>query len=441
MQSYDVVVVGCGVAAGYFCRELVERNYKRRVLVIGDEPHLPYERPALTKGYLINKGIDVANFYTCVGSGGTKLDHEFYKKNGIHFKFNTKVTGIDFGDKVVSCDNDEKVKANHAIVLGMGSRSTRLEDFRMPVEHIKSGIHYIRDIADTDRLIAHASSLPRGSNIVILGGGYIGMESAAGLIKYGHKITMVFPEPKVMDRFMTQRLADFYESRYRSAGVTILKGDLASGLLATAHGAVNEVKLKSGKSLSADLVIVGVGARPNVELAKDELEIHKAPPGGVIVNDDMTTSMNNVLVIGELAALKSKDGTINRFEHVHYARQTAMRAARTLAAMDGTISDPDSPFIYEPYFYSRVLNLGWVLYGQTPPADKADVHYQGDMSELGDSKFAAFWVCNQARKVVGAFMEGGSSEENADVKRIVSQGASWPLKTEFLPKAESPKLN
>jgi len=437
--SADIVVVGCGVAAGYFCRELVESLNKWSVTVIGNEPHLPYERPALTKGYLVKGGFPVSNFHTCVGSGGNNLDAEYYKNNNIKFILNSNVDKIDVKSKEVHLSNDTTISAGKVLVLAMGSRPTTLEDFKMPLSHVKTGIHYIRDVEDTDKVIKHSKDLPKESNVVIMGGGYIGMETSAGLIGYGHQITMVFPEEKVMDRFMTKEIADFYEGRYKTAGINIVKGDLVTSVVANDDGSVKGVTLKSGITMLCDLLVVGVGARPNVDLVKGQLDLLERAPGGVIVNSDMEASVEGTYVIGELAANKDANGDVNRYEHVHYARLVAMQAAKKIARLSlGQVdaSSSSDAFRYSPYFYSRIMNLGWVLYGETPQAG-VEVCYVGDLSNEGNGRFAAFWVSNDTKKVVGGFLEGGSPDEVNELRAIVSEGRVWPLSESLLKEGSS----
>jgi len=430
-SSSDIVVVGCGVAAGYFCRELVNSLNKWSVTVIGNEAHLPYERPALTKGYLVKGGFPVENFHTCVGSGGDKLDADFYEKNNIKFILNTNVNKIDVNSKKVHLSNNTVISADKALVLAMGSRATTLEDFKMPVSHIKSGIHYLRNVADTDNVIKIANAMPKGSNVVIMGGGYIGMETSAGLIGYGHKISMVFPEEKVMDRFMTKEIADFYEGRYKTAGINIIKGDLITSVEANDDGSVKEVTLKSGNKMPCDLLVVGVGARPNVDLVEGQLQLLERAPGGIIVNSNMESSVNGVYVAGELAANKDSTGNVTRYEHVHYARLSAMQAAKKIASLSLAKTNDIPAFQYTPYFYSRVMNLGWVLYGETPQKG-ADIHYVGDMNIEGNGIFAAFWVSQEGNKVIGGFLEGGTPEQVKEINTIVSEGRKWPLSEPFL---------
>lgn len=118
---------------------------------------------------------------------------------------------------------------------------------------------------------------------VCIGGGYIGMECAAVLAMNGLDVTMVFPESRIMERLLTPELAAFYEGFYSSKGIKMLKGELVTALEGSA-GRVTQAVLKSGEKLATDLVIVGVGARPNVELVKGQVELLEGPPGGIKTN-------------------------------------------------------------------------------------------------------------------------------------------------------------
>lgn len=428
--STDVIVVGGGTSAGYFCRGLADNSFAGSVTVIGGEPYLPYERPALTKGYLIKGGFPVGNFATCAGRGLDKQDGAWYTKHNVDFRTSTKVASVDAKAKSVTLADGTVITATTALVVSTGARATTLDDFKTPTNHVKSGLFYLRDVADTDAVIAALKAKGPDARVVLVGGGYIGMETAACLTAHSPKsITMVFPEDCLMARAFNADLAAFYEARYAAEGVTIMKKELVTSLnVDDATGALTSVGLKSGGTVEGDIFIVGVGGRPNTELVAGQLDTLANAPGGIVVDGQMRASAPGVFAIGDIAAYPCTmyGGEVSRFEHVHSARETAFTAAAAVAGAAAA-----APLDYLPHFYSRILDLSWVIYGKC----EGEVHTYGDMSVRDGAKFGAWWV--QSGKVVGGFLEGASDDEVAELKKIAVDRPAWPLSNDILSKIGS----
>jgi monodehydroascorbate reductase (NADH) len=276
-------------------------------------------------------------------------------------------------------------------------------------------VHYLRNIQDADALIGAITSLKAtGGEAVCIGGGYIGMEVAAALSINGLKVTMVFPEGRLMERLLTPKLAAFYEDFYKAKGITLVKEDLVVELEQDAQGAVSCAVLKSGGRLPASLVVVGVGARPNSELLDGQVELIQGPPGGIAVNARLCASASDVFAAGDVAAfpLAAAGGKVQRQEHVAHCRQSA---TFVMAEMMDPGVQPD--YDYLPFFYSRIFSLSWQFYGLA----------EGDAVHFGDfaaGKFGAYWVRDGS--VVGAFLEGGSAEENAAIKKAATERPAAP---------------
>lgn len=428
MATSDVVVVGGGTSSGYFCRGLADNKYGGTVTVLGAEPHLPYERPALTKGYLIKGGFPVANFATCAGRGLDKADKAWYSANKIDFRTGATVSSVDVARKAVTLSDGTVVSATTALVIATGARATTLADFKTRTDHVTAGLFYLRDVADTDAIIAALKAKP-DARVVLIGGGYIGMETAACLTAHTPaSITMVFPEEHIMARAFPPEIAAFYEARYTAAGVTLMPNSLVESVAVDGAGAATAVGLKSGEHLEGDIFIVGIGGRPNTELVAGQLSTLDKAPGGVVVDGQMRASADGVYAIGDIAAYPCKmyGGEVSRFEHVHSCRETALTAAAAVAgAPDATDLD------YLPYFYSRILDLGWVIYGKT----EGEVHTYGAMASTGTAKFGAWWV--KDGKVVGGFLEGFADADEAELKKIAQERPAWPHTNEVLSKIGS----
>lgn len=412
-KQFDVVVLGGGNSSGYVAQAWVKADGgKGKLAIVGDEPYVSYERPALSKAYLFpEKPARLPGFHTCVGGGGERQVPEWYAEQGIEFLTSTKVTSVDVGAKQLTTADGGTIGYGK-LVVATGARPVTLTDFKTPGADLQ-GVHVLRNVQDADSLIAAIQACKAaGGKAVCVGGGYIGMECAACLAMNGLDVTIVFPEDRMMSRLFTPEIAAFYESFYAEKGIKILKGDTVTALEG-ADGKVSVAVLKSGGRLDCSLVLVGVGARPNTDLFKGQVELMEKAPGGITVNGQLQSSNPDVYAVGDVATfpLKLSGGSLVRQEHVTCCRQTATHVVGSLLSPGG----PD--FDYLPFFYSRVFSLSWQFYGLS----------EGECVRHGDpatGKFGAFWVKDGA--VVGAFLEGGAGEENDAIKKAVVQRAAAP---------------
>lgn len=405
-KQYKYIILGGGNAGGYAAARLVEQHAlaPHSLAIVSADAYAPYERPALSKGFLTaNPPARLPGFHTCVGGGGERHGPEWYEQNGIDLYLSTRVASADVKAKELKTADGDSYKYDK-LMVATGSGVVKLSDFGAPGAHLK-GIHYLREMADAFELY-DAMKANDGCNAVVIGGGYIGMECAAALAVNNVNVTMVFPEEHLMPRLFTPEIAQHYEKAYGDKGVRFVKGTLAESLQGDDSGAVKEVKLKNGTTLPADMVVVGVGARPNVELFKDSLQMEA---GGIQVDGYMRTSDASVYAVGDVAAfpLRMYGDRMTRVEHVDHSRKSATHAADAMAA-DGEASGLQ-PYTYLPFFYSRVFSLSWKFWGDTPPG--ADVVLAGKM----DPKLLALWI-SQDSLVLGAFIEGGTEEEEGKVR-------------------------
>ncbi|GMP29280.1 hypothetical protein CsSME_00004455 [Camellia sinensis var. sinensis] len=234
-----------------------------------------------------------------------------------------------------------------------------------------------------------------GGNAVVIGGGYIGMECAASLVINKINVTMVFPEEHCMARLFTPKIASYYEDYYEDKGVKFIKGTVLSSIDMNSDGKVTGVNLGDESHLPADMVVVGIGIRPNTALFEGQLTLEK---GGIKVNGRMQTSNNSVYAIGDVAAFPVKlFGEIRRLEHVDSARKSARHAVAAIMEPEKT-----GEFDYLPFFYSRIFTLSWQFYGD----NAGEVVHFGDFS---GNTFGAYWVSKG--HLVGSFLEGGTKEQ------------------------------
>uniref|UniRef100_A0ACD5YXY2 Uncharacterized protein n=1 Tax=Avena sativa TaxID=4498 RepID=A0ACD5YXY2_AVESA len=421
-RAFAYVILGGGVAAGYAALEFARHRdggvSPGELCIISDEAVAPYERPALSKGYLLPRGAArLPGFHTCVGANDELLTEQWYKDHGIELVLATRVVSADLQQKTLLTNTGETISYG-TLIVATGARASKLEEFGVTGSDA-ANVCYLRSLKDADKMVGVMRSC-HGGNAVVIGGGYIGMECAAALVANEIKVTMVFPGKRCMDRFFTPKIAEFYEKYYAAKGVTFIKGARVTSLEAS-DGRVAAAILRDGRRLPADMVVVGVGARANAGLFDGQLAMEK---GGIRVNGRMQTSDYAVYAVGDVAAFPVAllGGQVRRFEHVDCARRTARRAvAAILEPADGAAEQGKKGYDYLPFFYSRVFGLSWQFYGDN--VGEA-VHF-GDFSPgsgHATAKFVVLWV--SGGRVSGAFIEGGSREENEETAGAVRRGAS-----------------
>ncbi|MCL7039959.1 hypothetical protein MKW94_005313, partial [Papaver nudicaule] len=310
----------------------------------------------------------------------------------IELVLGTRVKSVDVRRKTLLTSLGETISYKY-LIIATGARALKLEEFGVSGPDAEN-VCYLRNVADATRLVEVMQSCP-GGNAVIIGGGYIGMECAASMVINKMNVTMVFPEAHCMARLFTGKIANYYEDYYKSKGVKFIKGTVLSSFEKDSNGKVTSVVLRDGTKLLTDMVVVGIGIRPNTSLIEGQLTLEK---GGIKVNGLMQSSNSSVYAVGDVAAFPVKlFGETRRLEHVDSARKSAKHAVAALMAPNTT-----GDFDYLPFFYSRVFTLSWQFYGD----NVGEVVHYGDFS---GSTFGAYWVKNGY--LVGSFLEGGTKEE------------------------------
>ncbi|KAK6230475.1 hypothetical protein QUC31_001993 [Theobroma cacao] len=408
VKYFRYIIIGGGVAAGYAAREFDRQGLKPGELaIISKEAVAPYERPALSKGYLNPKGAArLPEFHVCVGSGGERLLPGWYKEKGIQLFLSTEIVKVNLGSRTLISAAGETFKYQ-TLIIATGSTVIRLTDFKIEGADAKN-IFYLRELEDADEL-AESMKAKKNGKAVIVGGGYIGLEVGAAMRINNFDVSMIYPEPWCMPRLFTPAIAAFYESYYANKGIKIIKGTVAVGFNANPNGEVTGVKLNNGRVLEADIVVVGVGARPLTTLFKGQVEEEK---GGIKTDKFFKTSMPGVYAVGDVAAFPIKlYNEVRRVEHVDHARKSAEQAVKAIKASE--TGKEIEEYDYLPYFYSRSFNLSWQFYGD----NVGDTVLFGDNNPSSPKpKFGSFWI--KDGKVVGAFLEGGTPEENKAMAKI-----------------------
>jgi 3-phenylpropionate/trans-cinnamate dioxygenase ferredoxin reductase subunit len=310
-----VVIVGAGQAGHQVAASIREHSMSGEVTLIGDEPHLPYQRPPLSKAYLaaeaiVDLGLEDLAFRT----------QSFFADRKIAVRLDQRAKRIDRAGKAVILESGEAVSYDH-LVLATGARNRRL-----PVPGMDfSGVVQLRGLDDA---FALRQRLRTARRVAVIGAGFIGLECAATAAKRGLPVTVVESAPRVMARAVSPEISVAFEAAHRKAGIDLRFGTMALEILGV-NGVATGLRLVDGTTLEADLIIVGVGVLPNQELAA---EAGLAVGDGVIVDHSLLTSDPAISAIGDCARFPSTraEGTA-RLESVQNAADQGRCVAARLA--------------------------------------------------------------------------------------------------------------
>lgn len=343
-----VVVVGGGQAGFQIVASLRDVGYDGAITLVGDG-HLPYQRPPLSKGYL-EAPLSIEQLHY--------RPQDFYDRHRIDVRPGP-ATGLDRRTRTVELVSGERIGYDH-LVLATGCRVRQLG---VPGEQLR-GVHSLRDHGDAVRLVEHLQQVRR---VVVIGAGFIGLEVAAGVGKRGAEVTVIEYAPRAMGRAVSAFMGDYFVQRHREAGTVVLLNTGVSLLHDDGTGAVGGVTTISGQDIAADMVVVGVGVRPNSELAETA---GLTVDNGIVV-DKFLRSVDDpaVFAVGDCALFPdATSGLSVRLESVQNAVDQARYVARRLAG-----GDDDAPAYHAvPWFWTDQLGLKLQIAGLTSGHD----HYE-----------------------------------------------------------------
>ncbi|MEL0065814.1 MAG: FAD-dependent oxidoreductase [Gammaproteobacteria bacterium] len=354
-----IVVIGAGQAAGQAAASLRQEGYEGEITIIGDEAQAPYQRPPLSKAYL---------------SGEVGLDRvlvrpeNFYADKGINLQTGVRVEGINRADKTIATSTGSTLSYDK-LLIATGSRPRILNIEGSDLE----GLHYLRTVDDVDGI---RTAMEAAKNVCIVGGGYIGLEVAAVAKKAGHNVTVLEMEDRILQRVTTAEMSEFYHALHTGRGVDIRVNTMVSGF-AGENGRVTSV-LCGDESIPADLVIVGIGIIPNVELAE---AAGLTCDNGIVVNDHCQTSDPDIYAAGDCTNHPNPilDRRL-RLESVPNAMEQARTACSNMLGGDKT-------YAAVPWFWSDQYELKLQMVGFSADGDQSVL--RGDKAS---NEFAVFYL-------------------------------------------------
>ena len=353
-----MVIIGAGHAAGQAAASLRQEKYTGPITIIGDEAHVPYQRPPLSKAYL---------------SGAQEVDRvylrpeKFYQDKDIDLKLSTRATAINADAKTVELEDGAKIEYDK-LLISTGSRPRMLS---IPGSDL-GGIHYLRTIDDVDGIRAE---MREGANLVIVGGGYIGLEVAAVGVEQGLNVHVLEMEDRILQRVTTPTMSDYYNELHKGRGVNIHTQTAVTGF--SGNGKVQKV-MCGDSEFDADMVIVGIGIVPNTELAE---VAGLTCDNGIVVDDHCQTSDPDIYAAGDCT--NHPNALLDRRLHLESVPNAMDQARTSVSNMLGG----DKSYAAIPWFWSDQYELKLQMVGFSADGNREVV--RGDMAS---NQFAVIYL-------------------------------------------------
>ncbi|MGX1541615.1 NAD(P)/FAD-dependent oxidoreductase [Streptomyces adustus] len=395
------VIVGGGLAGAKAAETLRTEGFTGRVILICDERDHPYERPPLSKGYLLGKEERDSVFV-----------HEpaWYARNHIELHLGHTVAALDRAARTVRFGEDGTLAHYDKLLLVTGAEPRRLD---VPGTDL-AGVHHLRRLSHAERLRSVLAGLGRDNgHLVIAGAGWIGLEVAAAAREYGAEVTVVEPEPTPLHGVLGPELGGVFAELHQEHGVRFRFGVRLTEIVGQ-DGLVFAARTDDGDEHPAHVVLAAIGAAPRTALAEAAgLELaDRAHGGGIAVDARLRTSDPDIFAAGDVASFPHPlYGTRLRVEHWANALNGGPAAARAMLGQE---------VVYDrvPYFFSDQYDLGMEYSGWAPPGSYDQVVIRGD---AGKREFVAFWV-KEGRVLAG--MNVNVWDVTEPIQQLIRSGAA-----------------
>jgi 3-phenylpropionate/trans-cinnamate dioxygenase ferredoxin reductase subunit len=383
------VIVGAGLAGAKAVETLRGEGFTGRIVLVGEETERPYERPPLSKGYLLGKEPRDKAFVHDAG---------WYTGHDVELVLGVRVTALDPGTRTVTLDGFEPLRYDKLLIT-TGSRVRILDT---PGSDL-TGVGYLRTITEADSLIDHLRTAKR---VVIVGAGWIGLETAAAARTHGAAVTVVEQDTLPLRRVLGDEVARVFADLHRANGVD-LRFESGVREFTGNGGRLTGVVLDDGTTVDADLALIGVGIRPNVELAENG---RLAVDNGILVDASLRTADPDIYAAGDVVnAEHPLLGRRIRVEHWANALNAGKAVAKSMLGQEVS-------YDRVPYFFTDQYDLGMEYSGYAEPGGYDRVVFRGDVA---GREFVAFWTSG-GRVLAG--MNVNVWDVNDDVQALVRAG-------------------
>lgn len=355
-MSRGTIIIGAGQAGFQVAASLRAGGYQEPIVLIGDEPHIPYQRPPLSKGFLVGKESAESIELRPIS---------FYRDHAIDLLTAEAAISIDRAARQVRLSSGRSLPYEK-LVLATGARNRLLP---LPGAEL-DGVLYLRSLTEASAL---KKRIELARQIVVIGGGFIGLEVAAVASALRKEVTVLEMLPRLMSRAVAPIISDFYSQLHAAKGVRVICGAAVYEIVGS-HGKVQAVKLSDGTGHSADLVIVGIGVLPNLEIARDA---GLAVANGIAVDEELCTNDKDIYAVGDCAEHPNRfAGSRVRLESVQNAADQAQCAA------EGILGRPDCCYAAVPWFWTDQFDIKLQMAGISAGHDRAVTRGSAENSKL-----------------------------------------------------------
>lgn len=387
--SDTFVIAGGGLAAAKAAEALRDQGFDGRVVLVGAEIHLPYERPPLSKDYLAGRA-ERLSFEV--------HDEAWYAEHNVELRLGTEVSAIDAGAHEVELSDGTDLSYTK-LLLATGSSPRRL-----PVPGADAdGVLYLRTVGDSENIRA---AITEGTRLVVIGAGWIGLEVAATARQAGASVTVLETEQLPLLRVLGPEVAAVFRDLHQANGVDLRFG-VGAEQIVTEDGSVTGVRLADGDVVAADVIVVGIGATPNTAIAE---AAGLTVSNGVVVDASLRSSDPDIYAVGDVAsALHPVLGRHVRVEHWANALNQPAVAASAMLGKDASYDEL-------PYFFTDQFDLGMEYLGLAERGAYDRVVFRGDVAAR---EFIAFWLADN--KVL-AGMNVNVWDVTEPIKELIASG-------------------
>ena len=388
-ETARIVVIGAGQAGFSVCAKLRELGHPGPITMVGEEAKPPYQRPPLSKGYLLGETTEERLYFRPVN---------FYEERNIDLRLSTGAVRIDRAANEVELSDGSRL-GYERLVLTTGARPRQLP---ASMGGDLEGVCYVRNLADIN---AMAGRFRDGQRVLIVGGGYIGLEAAAVSAKLGLDVTLIEAAPRILQRVASPETSDYFRALHSGHGVKLMEG-LGLKSLFGSNGRVAGAELANGSIIHADFVIAGIGVHPNAELAQEAgLEIDN----GIAVDAHCRTSDPHILSAGDCTSFPWRSERI-RLESVGNAIDQGEAVARTILGQS-------TGYVAKPWFWSDQFDVKLQIAGLLAGYDTV-------VTRSGAGRSMSFWYYRGDRLLAVDAMNDARVYMVA--KRLIDAGKSPP---------------